>query len=82
MNRKHPKLAGHIGEKMVILRVERNVSREKVARATDIPTSSFDAYENGQSIPSCFYLWRIANYFGLPMEYFFDGYVDERKGAT
>lgn len=61
----------------VKLRNARNVKDSDVARNTGIGRSTFSDWKSGRSEPKKDKLEKIANYFGVPVEYFSTG--EEQK---
>lgn len=57
-------------EKYSALRDKRNVSDYRVALDTGITRSTFTDWKNGRSSPKIDKIQKIANYFGVPIEYF------------
>ena len=58
-------------EKYVRIRNERGVRDADVAKATGIPAPTFSDWKKGRSEPKGEKLYKIATYFGVPMEYFY-----------
>lgn len=56
--------------KYVKLRDEKGVSDYRVSVETGIPKSTFSEWKTGRSNPKLEKLSKIANYFGVPIEYF------------
>ena len=59
-------------QKYEALRDERGVTDYRVAQETNIPKSTFSEWKTGRSAPKADKLFRIAKFFGVPMEYFLD----------
>ncbi len=57
-------------EKYVELRDEKNVTDYRVADETGITKSTFSDWKSGRSSPKIDKLKKIADYFGVPIEYF------------
>lgn len=51
---------------------ERGISPSDVSRATGINKSTLSAWKNGSYLPKADKLYAIAQYFGVPMEVFFE----------
>lgn len=62
-----------LGERIRLLRRERDWSREQLAEAIDVHMQSIAAYERNSSIPSALVLKKIADAFGVSMEYLVSG---------
>lgn len=52
---------------------KRNVTATDVARDTGVPRSTFTDWKKGRSTPKLDKMVRIANYFGVPLEYLVGG---------
>lgn len=52
------------------LLIERNVSAYQVAKETGVATATLTSWKNGTYVPKVDKLMKIANYFGVPVEYF------------
>lgn len=69
---------------------QRGVSTFDVCKATGIPASTFTAWKKGISKPKQEKLVKIADYFGVPVEYLLTGempagdgyYIDEETAKT
>ena len=59
-------------EKYAALRDERKTSDYKVACATGITKSTFTDWRTGRSRPKVEKLKKIADFFGVPIEYFLE----------
>lgn len=59
-------------EKFEQLMKNKGVSPADVSKATGIGKSTLTGWKNGSSTPKADKLYAIAQYFGVPMEYFFD----------
>lgn len=57
-------------EKLKKLLEERNVSAFQVAKALGLPISSIYEWVNGTHAPRVENLVKLADYFGVPLEYF------------
>lgn len=56
----------------VELRDKKGVTDYKVAEDTGVSKSTFSDWKAGRSKPKLEKLFKIANYFGVSVEYFFD----------
>lgn len=59
------------------LLIDNNVTAYKVAQDTGITKSTFSDWKSGRSEPKLAKLIKIADYFGVPLEYFVRGSDDE-----
>lgn len=59
-------------EKYSALRDKRHITDYRVAKATGITKSTFSDWKNGRSEPKLDKLKKIADYFGVPIEYFLE----------
>lgn len=62
-------LKDKVAKKLISLRGDR--SREEVAEAVEISVSALQMYENGQRIPKDKIKIRLANYYGVSVQYLF-----------
>ncbi len=66
-----------LAERLKELRKERNLRQEQVAVALDISMSAYCNYEQGKREPGASVLWRMADYYGVSVDYLL-GRRDER----
>lgn len=59
-------------ERYVALRDSKNITDYKVALDTGITRSTFTDWKSGRSEPKIDKLKRLADYFGVPLEYFLE----------
>lgn len=59
-------------ERYVALRDSKNITDYKVASDTGITRSTFTDWKSGRSEPKIDKLKRLADYFGVPLEYFLE----------
>lgn len=59
-------------EKFEELLADRNVTAYRVAKDLDMPRSAFSGWKNGRSTPKIETLQRIADYFNVPVSYFYE----------
>ena len=59
-------------EKYVALRDSKNITDYKVASDTGITRSTFTDWKSGRSEPKIDKLKKLADYFGVPLEYFLE----------
>lgn len=57
-------------EKYVELRNSKNLTDYRISEDTGIPKSTFSDWKSGRSKPKVEKLKILANYFGVPIEYF------------
>lgn len=69
-------LAAHIGQRLLGLRQDRQVSMRCVADGTGLSNAFICQIENGQSVPTAMTLWRLAKFFDVEVGHFFEGYSD------
>lgn len=59
-------------EKFLKLLEERDITPYRVATDTGIPQSTFSDWKAGRSMPGAEKIYKLAKYFGVPMEYFME----------
>lgn len=69
---------GFLYSKFANLLQKNKVTAYRVAKETNIPTSTLSDWKTGRSKPKIDKLQRIANYFGIPVNYFLE--EDKRNG--
>jgi len=57
-------------QKYAILRDEKNITDYRVAKDTGIPPATISDWKNGVSTPKADKLLKLAEYFGVSIEYF------------
>lgn len=57
-------------KKFEALLTEKNISAYQVAKETGIATSTLTEWKNGTYTPKADKLMKIADFFGVPLEYF------------
>lgn len=67
-----------LAENIFRLRKEKNVTQEEAAKETGIVLRSYIRYEKGEREPVASVLIRMANYFGVTIDYLV-GRTDERS---
>lgn len=67
-----------LAERLKELRKERGVRQEQVAVALDISMSAYCNYEQGKREPAASVLERMADYYGVSVDYLL-GRSDERR---
>ncbi|WP_129596673.1 helix-turn-helix domain-containing protein [Anaerophilus nitritogenes] len=68
-----------LGKKLKKLRNQANITQSELSKAVKVTTSSIGMYETGTRKPSYEVLKRIANYFNVSIDYFFE---DDKKEQT
>ncbi len=62
---------GQIHNRISVLRAERNMSRQELARALDVSYQTIGYLERGDFHPSLELAFRISEFFGVPIEAIF-----------
>lgn len=68
-------------EKLREIRKEQKVTQDGVAGHLGILRQSYSAYERGVSVPDTYQLKKLADFFGVSMDYFFSGMSAELPTA-
>lgn len=68
-------------EKLREIRKKKKITQDEVAEYLGILRQSYSAYERGISVPDAKQLKRLADYFGVSMDYFFGGVNPELTSA-
>ena len=68
-------------EKYVTLRDQKGVTDYKVSEATGITKSTFSDWKSDRSKPKVDKLQKLANYFGVSIEYFLEDTTESEKGT-
>lgn len=58
-----------LAERMKMLRLEKNLRQEDAANALDMSMSTYCRYEYGQREPNASALWRMADFYGVTIDY-------------
>ena len=68
---------------MQAVRKSKRINQEEVARYLDVKRQTYSAYERGVSVPDSLTLKKLADFFEVSIEYFFDyeGNVMNGSGA-
>ncbi len=69
----------HVGRKLCVLRKSSGVSQQKLAEQLGVTYQQVQKYEGGTNRVSTSFLLRVAQMFGVPLDYFFDG-IDALSG--
>lgn len=64
-------------ERIRFLRKERKIKQEEAAKRLEISLTSYCRYEQGLREPTISVLWRMADFFGVSVDYLI-GRTDER----
>ena len=72
-----------IGKRLQAVRKSKRINQEEVARHLDVKRQTYSAYERGVSVPDSLTLKKLADFFEVSMEYFFnyEGNVISGSGA-
>jgi len=72
-----------IGKRLQAVRKSKKINQEEVARHLDVKRQTYSAYERGVSVPDSLTLKKLADFFEVSTEYFFDyeGNVLSSSGA-
>ena len=65
------KLRNDIGRKVKYLRLERNLSQEKLAEYVNMLREHISCIERGKNMPTIETLYYMANFFEIDIKYFF-----------
>lgn len=65
------KLRNDIGRKLKGLRLERELSQEKLAEYVNMSREHISCIERGKNLPTVETLYNIASYFNIDIKYFF-----------
>lgn len=66
----------HVGEKIHSKRQLMNLTLNDLGRFFDISPQQVQKYEKGKSSVTAKGLWKLSKLFDVPIQYFFDDYVD------
>ena len=72
-----------LGKRLQDVRKAKKINQEEVARFLDVKRQTYSAYERGVSVPDSITLKRLADFFEVSIEYFFDygGNITGQSGA-
>ena len=72
-----------LGKRLQAARKSKKMNQEDVARYLDVKRQTYSAYERGVSVPDSMTLKKLADFFGVSTEFFFDyeGNAGNRSGA-
>jgi len=69
------KLSQHIGDQLLKARRKRDVTMRQVADGAGLSPTFVCDLENGRMSPGAETLWRLSQYFEVPIGYWFKGYT-------
>lgn len=75
-------LSAYVGRQLFALRKVTNNTMQAVAKGSGLSMAFISQVENGQSSPTVESLWKLAQYFGVEIGYFVNGYEDENSGGA
>ncbi len=58
-----------LAERLKSLRLEKNLKQEEVAKELKIAVRTYCRYEYGEREPNASVLWRMADFFGVTIDY-------------
>lgn len=58
-----------LAERMKMLRLEKGLKQEEAAKKLDISMSAYCRYEHGDREPQASILWRMADFYGVTIDY-------------
>lgn len=61
-----------IASNLKFLMIEKNLSISELARQTNIPRTTINAWLNSRILMKVDYLYKLANFFDVPTDYFFN----------
>ena len=72
-----------LGKRLQAARKAKKINQEEVAAYLDVKRQTYSAYERGVSVPDSLTLKKLADYFEVSTEYFFDyeGNASNPSGA-
>lgn len=59
-----------IGKQIRKLRKTRNMKQYEIGELVGVSTQTVSSWEVNRTEPSIYYLWKMADYFNVPLEYF------------
>jgi transcriptional regulator with XRE-family HTH domain len=71
----------HVGRRLCLLRKSSGVSQQKLASQLGVTYQQVQKYEGGTNRVSTAFLLRVAQMFGVPLDYFFAG-IDALSGEA
>lgn len=70
----------HVGKRIKTRRLVRGWTQDELAHAVDLSFQQVQKYERGSNRVSAGRLYELSKALDVPIQYFFDDYVDEREG--
>lgn len=67
-----------LAERMKMLRLEKELRQEDAAKELDISMSAYCRYEYGKREPNATVLWRMADFYGVTIDYLVGRSEDRR----
>ena len=64
----------HVGIKLRNKRVERRKTQERLGRVLNVSFQQIQKYEKGSNGLNCFLLGQLAEFFKIPISYFYEGF--------
>lgn len=58
-----------LAERLKSMRLEKNLKQEEVAKGLEIAVRSYCRYEYGEREPNASVLWRMADFYGVTIDY-------------
>lgn len=74
---KSRKLDRHLGRRLQLLRVERGISKGRLAFELNVPSPTLDRIELGELKASADQLFKLSILLDVPIAYFFRGFIDD-----
>ena len=59
-----------IGKQIRKLRKTRNMKQYEIGELLGVSTQTVSSWEVNRTEPNIYYLWKMADYFNVPLEYF------------
>jgi len=77
-----PKAVNEFGERLRILRLQKNLSQKDVARLASVHHMHYGRYERGLTVPTAEVLRRLADKLGVTTDYLLQGNHDQAAKAN
>ena len=71
----------HLGNKLKLRRLALGLTQTKVAKAINVTFQQIQKYEKGTNGVSSIRLLQLSNYLKVPINYFFDNYIEYLSNA-
>ncbi|MEM7679414.1 MAG: helix-turn-helix transcriptional regulator [Pseudomonadota bacterium] len=72
----------HVGQRLRVRRSLLGISQEKLGNAIDLTFQQIQKYEQGMNRISAGRLYQFSKILNVPISYFFDNVVDDKKALT